>query len=98
MAVIEPSNETVVTEPKVTHTDDGDLFVPVEPPVNPVITTCLSWAMKKLEIDGVTPPILEAHTRSGKVLSMVANLQVEQDWLQQALVGLVMTQYHVQKV
>ena len=43
------------------------------------------------------PPILEARTRSGKVLSTVANMHVEQDGLQQALVGVVMTQYHVQK-
>ena len=55
--------------------------------------------MKNLEIDGVTPPppLLEAHTWSGKVLSTVANLHVKQDGLQQALIGVVMTQYHVQK-
>ena len=94
---VDYDNETVVAEPEVTHADDGDLFVPVEPPANLVITPCLSWAMKKLEIDGVTPPILEACTWRGKVLSTVANLHVEQDGLQQALVGVVMTQYHVQK-
>ena len=53
---VDGDNETIVTEPKVTHTDDGDLFVPVEPPANPVITPHLSQAMKKLEIDGVPPP------------------------------------------
>ena len=44
--------------------DDGDLSVPVELPANLVITPCLSWAMKNLEIDGVnpTPPLLEACT------------------------------------
>ena len=52
---VDYDNETVVDEPEVTHADDGDLFVPVEPPANLVITPCLSWAMKKLEIDGVTP-------------------------------------------
>ena len=53
--------------------------------------------MKKLEIDGVAPPVLEAHTQSGKVLSTVADLQVDQDELQQALIGVIMTQYHVHK-
>ena len=82
-------------------TSDGNLFVPVEPPANPVIMPCLSWAMKKLETDGVTPPppppILEAHTQSGKFLSTVANLHVKQDGLQPGLADVVMTQYHVQK-
>ena len=95
--IVEPDNETVITEPKVMHPDDGNLFVPVEPPANLVITPRLSWAMKKWEIDGVTPTILEACTQSGKVLSTVANLQVEQNGLQQALIGVVMTQYHIQK-
>ena len=81
----------------MTHADEGDLFVPVEAPANPVITPHLSWAMKKLEIDGVAPPILEARTQSGKVLSTVADLQVDQDEFQQALMGIVMTQYHMQK-
>ena len=97
---VDYDNETIVAEPEVTHTDDSDLFVPVELPANLIITPCLSWAMKKLEIDGVTPPPpppLEACTRSGKVLSTAANLHVEQDGLQQALIGVVMTQYHVQK-
>ena len=94
---IEPDDKTVITEPKVMHADESDLFVPVEAPANPVITPHLSWAMKKLEIDGVAPPILEPHTLSGKVLSTVADLKVDQDELQQALVGVVMTQYHVQK-
>ena len=102
----ELNNETVIAEPKVMDADDGNLFVPVpvEPPANPVSTPCLSWAMKNLEIDGVTPPpppppptILEAHTQSRKVLSTVTNLQVEQDGLQQALIGVVMAQYHIQK-
>ena len=95
---IEPDDETIVTDLEVMHADAGDLFVPVEAPANPVITPCLSWAMKKLEIDGVAPPILEAHTQSGKVLSTVADLQVDQDEFQQALMGIVMTQYRVQKV
>ena len=43
---VDYDNETIVTEPKVTHADDGDLFVPVESPANPVITPCLRWAMK----------------------------------------------------
>ena len=94
---IEPDDKTVITEPEVMHADESDLFVPVEAPANPVITPHLSWAMKKLEIDGVAPPILESHTQSGKVLSTVADLKVDQDELQQALVGVVMTQYHVQK-
>ena len=50
-------NETIVTELEVTDTDDGDLFVPVELPENPVNTPCLSRAMKNLEIDGVTSPL-----------------------------------------
>ena len=83
---IEPNAKTVVTELWVMHTAESDLFVPVEAPANPVITPCLSWAMKKLEIDGVAPPILEAHTQSGKVLSIVADIQVDQDDLQQALI------------
>ena len=94
---IEPDDETIVTEPKVTHADESDLFVPVEAPANLFTTPHLSWAMKKLEIVGVAPPILEARTQSGKVLSTVASLQVDQDGLQKALVGVVMTQYHVQK-
>ena len=53
--------------------------------------------MQRLEIDGKVPPILEAHTWSGKVLSTVADFPVAQDEFQQALVGIVMTQYHVQK-
>ena len=69
----------------------------MEAPANPVITPCLSWAMRRLEIDGMAPPILEACTQSGKVLSTVADFQVAQDEFQQALVGIVMTQYHVQK-
>ena len=66
---VDYDNDTIIAEPEMTHTDDGDLFVPV----------------------------LEAHTQSGKVLSTVANLHVEQDGLQQALIGVVMTQYHEQK-
>ena len=94
---IKPDDETIITEPEVMHPDESDLFVPVEAPANPVITPHLSWAMKKLEIDGVAPPILEACTWSGKVLSTMANLLDDQDGLQQALIGVVMTQYHVQK-
>ena len=93
-------NETIIAEPKVTHAADDDLFVPVELPANPVITPCLSWAMKNLEIDGATPPPpppLGACTQRGKVLSTVVNMHVEQDGLLQALVGVVMTQCHVQK-
>ena len=40
---------------------------------------------------------MEAHTQSGEVLSTVANFFVKQDGVQQALVDVVMTQYHVQK-
>ena len=69
----EPDDETIVTELKVMHTDESYLFVPVEALAYPVITPCLSQAMKKLEIDG---------TRSGKVLSTVTHLQVDQDELQ----------------
>ena len=87
---VEPDDKTIITQPKVTHADESDLLVPVEAPANPVITPCLSRAMKKLEIDGVAPPILEAHTWSGKVLSTVADLS-------KALVGIVMTQYYVQR-
>ena len=94
---IEPNDETVISDLEVMHADEGDLFVPVEAPANPVITPHLSWAMKKLEIDGLAPPILEACTQSGKVLSTVADLQVDQDEFQQALMGIVMTQYHMQK-
>ena len=94
---IEPDDETVITELEVTHADESDLFVPVEAPANPVITPHLSQAMKKLEIDGVAHPILEACTQSGKVLSTLADLQVDQDELQQALVGVILTQYHMQK-
>ena len=54
---VDYDNETIVTELEVTHTDDGDLFVPVELPENPVNTPCLSRAMKNLEIDGVTSPL-----------------------------------------
>ena len=68
---IEPDDETVVTQPEVTHAEESDLFVPVEAPANPVITPRLSRAMQRLEIDGEAPPILEACTRSGKVLSVV---------------------------
>ena len=94
---VEQDDKTVATELEVMHTDEGDLFVPVEAPANPVITPCLSWAMKKLDIDGEAPPILEARTWSGEVLSTVADLQVDQNEFQQDLVGIVMTQYHVQK-
>ena len=80
---IEPDDETVITELKVMHADESDLFVPVESPANPVITPRPSRAMMKLEIDGVAPPILEARTQNGKVLSTVADLQVDQDELQE---------------
>ena len=80
---VDHDNKTVIADPELTHTDEGDLFVPVELPANPVITPCLSRVMKKLKIDGVTPPILETYTQSGKVLSAVANLHVEQDGIQQ---------------
>ena len=92
-----PDDETIITELEVTHAHESDFFVTVEAPANPVIMPCLSQAMKKLEIDGVAPPILEACTQSANALSTVANFQVDQDELQQALVGVVMTQYHVQK-
>ena len=52
---VDYDNDTIVAEPEVTHTDDGDLFAPVEPPANLVITPHLSRAMKKLEIDGANP-------------------------------------------
>ena len=94
---IERDIKTVVTELKVTHADESDLFVPVETPAIPVITLRIILAMKKLEIVGVVTSILEEHNWSGKVLSTVADLQVDQDELQQALVGVIMTQYHVQK-
>ena len=94
---VEPDDKTIITELEVTHTDESDLFVPVEAPANLVIMPHPSQAMKKLEIDGVAPPILEARTRSGEVLSTVANFQVDQDELQQALIGVIMTQYHVLK-
>ena len=51
---VDDDNETVITQPKVTHADDGDLFVPLELPPNPVITP--SQAMKNFEIDGECPP------------------------------------------
>ena len=35
---VDYDRETIVTEPEVTHADDGDLFVPVELPANLVIT------------------------------------------------------------
>ena len=70
---VEPDDETVITELEATHTHESDLFVPVEAPANPVIMPCLSQDMKKLEIDGVAPPILEACTQSGNALSTVAN-------------------------
>ena len=94
---IEPDDETVVTQPEVMHAEESDLFVPVEAPANPVITPHLSQAMQRLEIDDMVPPILEACTWSGKVLSTVADFQVAQDEFQQALIGIVMTQYHVPK-
>ena len=94
---IEPDDETIISQPEVTHAEESDLFIPVEAPANPVITPRLSWAMRRLEIDGEVPPILEARTWSGKVLSTVADFHVAQDEFQQALVGIIMTQYHVQK-
>ena len=94
---IEPDDETVVTQPEVTHTEESDLFISVEAPANPVITPCLRRAMWRLEIDGEASPILEARTWSGMVLSTVADFCVAQDEFQQALIGIVMTPYHVQK-
>ena len=43
---VEPDDETIKTELEVTHTDESDLFVPVEVPANPVIMPSLSQAMK----------------------------------------------------
>ena len=63
----------------MTHAEESDLFVPVEAPANPVITPRLSETMRRLEIDGKVPPILEAHTQSVKVLSTVADFHVAQD-------------------
>ena len=94
---IKPDDETVVTQPVVMHAEESDLFVPVESPANPVSTPRLSQAMRRLEIDGVLPPIPEACTQSGKVLSTVADFHVSQDEFQQALIGIIMTPYHVQK-
>ena len=45
----------------------------------------------------MTPPIFEACTQSGNALSIVAKFQVDQVELQQALVGVIMTQYDMQK-
>ena len=94
---VKPADETVITQPEVMHAEESDLFVPVEAPANPVSTPRLSQAMRWLEIDGVVPPIMEACTRSGKVLFTVADFHVSQDEFQQALVGIIKTQYHVQK-
>ena len=46
---VDYDNEIVIAEPEVTHTDDGNLFVPVKLPANPVITPHLSQTMKNLE-------------------------------------------------
>ena len=94
---VKPDDNTVISQPEVMHTEESDLFVPAEAPANPLITPCLSQAMWRFEIDGVAPPILEACTQSGKVLSAVADFHVAQDEFQQALIGIIMTQYHVQK-
>ena len=99
------NNDPVYVEPPMADDmpmdpQDPDLFVLIEPPVNPTINPQLTHKLHQLETDGDVPLVLQACTHSGHVFNILDHdISNEFECLDEdMLIGLIMTQYHVKKV